>query len=292
MKKIPIDFNHELVRTNKFKAVLRFFNWQLRSRLFRRDFIHEWVGGSKFYVKSGETGLTQNIYVGLADFEDMSFLLHCLQEGDLFLDIGSNSGSYSILGGAVARAKVVAVEPVPEIYKRLLRNLEINQLNETSIALNIGLGAKLGFLTMTSTLDTTNHIIIGETQRVTTQVEISTLDEISRNISPTLIKVDVEGWEAEVLTGGLKTLQNPKLLGLILELNESGLRYGFSDAEIVETLKSFEFEPYSYDPLKRSLRRLPGKNRKGRNTIFIRDEVETMKRLKRAPRWEILGSSI
>lgn len=62
-----IDFNHELVKANKLKAISRFMIWQVKSRFFQRDFVHNRVDASKFYVKNGETGLTQNVYVGLAD---------------------------------------------------------------------------------------------------------------------------------------------------------------------------------------------------------------------------------
>lgn len=289
MKMFHIDFNHELVRSKRLNAFLRFILWQVKSRIFRRDFVHKWIEDSRFFVRNGETGLTQNIYVGLAEFEDMMFLLHCLQKNDLFFDIGSNSGSYSILGGAVAGANIVAIEPVRETYERLIRNLELNHLESSSIALNVGLGAESGFLTMTSSLDTTNQIVLGDTQKATTQVEIKTLDGISVNLSPTLIKIDVEGWETEVLRGGFKTLQNSRLLGLILELNESGLRYGFSDSGILELLRGFDFEPHSYDPLSRSLKRLDGKNPKGGNTIFIRNELEIMKKINDSPKRDILG---
>jgi len=133
---------------------------------------------------------------------------------------------------------------------------------------------------------------IRETQNATTLVEIKTLDEISKNVGPALIKIDVEGWESEVLRGGFKTLQNSKLLAIILELNESGLRYGFSDTQILEILSSFNFKPYSYDPFSRSLKRLVGKNPKGGNTIFIRNELEIMKRIMVAPRRNILGNLV
>jgi FkbM family methyltransferase len=292
MKMFYIDFNHELVKANKLKAISRFIIWQVKSRILRRNFVHNWVEESKFYVKNGETGLTQNIYVGLAEFADMSFLLHLLQEDDYFIDVGSNSGSYSILGGAVTGARVIAIEPVRETYDRLVRNLDLNCLETTSTALNVGLGSEFGFLSMTSALDTTNQIVIGETHSGTVQVEITTLDEIAKNLDPVLIKIDVEGWETEVLIGGFKTLQKPGLLGLILELNESGLRYGFSDSEILGILSGFGFAPYSYDPFSRSLKKLQGKNTKGANTIFIRNEVEVLERVKSSPRRNILGISI
>jgi FkbM family methyltransferase len=292
MKCNVLNFQHPLVTGRKISLLKRFIFWQLKSRILPKDHLHKWIEESEFYVRNGETGLTQNIYVGLAEFEDMSFLLHTLQEGDYFFDVGSNSGAYSILGGAVTHASVVAVEPVGETYERLLRNLVLNGLESSSTALNVGLGAESGFLTMTSALDTTNQIVIGDTLGSTMQVEIKTLDEIAINLNPALIKIDVEGWETEVLSGGTKTLQNPSLLALILELNESGLRYGFSDSEMLETLRSFNFEPYSYNPFTRSLLKLEGKNPRGGNTIFIRNEIEIRRRIEVAPKREILGTLI
>ncbi len=292
MKCNVLNFQHPRVIGRKISLLKRFIFWQLKSRILSKDHIHKWIENSEFYVRNGETGLTQNIYVGLAEFEDMSFLLHTLQEGDYFFDVGSNSGAYSILGGAVTHASVVAVEPVGETYERLLRNLVLNGLESSSTALNVGLGAESGFLTITSALDTTNQIVLGETLGTTTQVEIKTLDEIAINLNPVLIKIDVEGWETEVISGGVKTLQNPRLLALILELNESGLRYGFSDSEMLKTLRGFDFEPYSYDPFSRSLFKLEGKNPRGGNAIFIRNEVEIKSRIEVAPKREILGRLI
>lgn len=118
--RFPVNLNHELVKKSKIKAIARFISWQVKSRIKDRDFVHVWISGSKFYVRNGETGLTQNIYVGLHEFEDMCFLMHVLRENDLFIDIGANSGSYSILAGAVCRAKVISIEPVQTTYQRLV----------------------------------------------------------------------------------------------------------------------------------------------------------------------------
>ena len=292
MQIFHIDFNHELVKKHRVRKFLRFLLWQVKSRIFRKDFIHEWIDDSRFYVRSGERGLTQNLYVGLAEFDDMSFLLHCLQKDDFFFDIGANSGSYSILAGAVVGANVVAIEPVGASFERLKRNLVLNQIESSACALNVALGAEPGFALITSSLDTLNQIIVGDSQMATSKVEIQTLDEISANRIPSLIKLDVEGWETEVLRGGMKTLQNSNLLALILELNESGSRYGFSDLEIVNMLSKFGFEAFSYNPLNRELKLLDGKNPKGGNTIFIRNLAEVSKRLRTAPKRAILRNWI
>lgn len=75
------------MKDRKLRAIFRFVKWQIKSRLFFWDFIHSWVAESKFYVKNGETGLTQNIYVRLHEFSDMCFLLHLLRREDNFIDI-------------------------------------------------------------------------------------------------------------------------------------------------------------------------------------------------------------
>jgi thymidylate synthase len=62
------------------------------------------------------TGATGNIYAGLHEFEDMAFLLHLLRSEDMFADVGSNIGSYTILASGVVGAKSVAFEPVPSTY--------------------------------------------------------------------------------------------------------------------------------------------------------------------------------
>lgn len=119
-------FNHPLVASHKARGLKRFLFWQVKSRLQRRDFVYSWIGESKFYVKNGETGLTGNIYTGLYEFSDMGFLLHVVKKEDLIIDVGANSGSYTILAGAVLSAKTISVEPVPATFSRLVRNIELN----------------------------------------------------------------------------------------------------------------------------------------------------------------------
>ncbi len=290
MKILPIDFSHPLVVDAELQAIFRFVKWQIKSRIFHRDFIHRWVAESKFYVKNGETGLTQNIYVGLHEFFDMCFLLHLLRKEDQFIDVGSNSGSYSILAGSVIGARVLALEPIPSTYIRLVANFNLNCIESPSETMNLALGSLPGSVYMTSSLDTTNQIVFDQDSVQSIKVDIKTLDLVASDFVPTLIKIDVEGWEAEVIRGGFETLQTPSLVALILELNESGERYGYFDSDILEVLSDFGFRPYSYDPFRRTLQELPGKNPGGGNTIFIKNKGEVIRKIKTAPKREILGT--
>ena len=58
-------------------------------------------------------GATGNIYCGLHDFEEMSFLMHFLRAGDVFADVGVNVGAYSMLAASVG-ARAIAFEPAGE----------------------------------------------------------------------------------------------------------------------------------------------------------------------------------
>lgn len=151
--------NHPLNRENKFKSIARFAKWQIGSRLVPGAVVYDWVNGSKFLVRTGETGLTGNIYTGLHEFPDMAFLLHFLRSTDLFVDVGANVGSYTILPCSAVGAKGIAFEPIPSTYKRLVENMHLNHLDALVTCVNKGVGAKQGGIPFTSDTDTTNHAL-------------------------------------------------------------------------------------------------------------------------------------
>src|ERR1700681_3691909 len=118
--------SHPLNKYAKLSAIARIVKWQIGARLVPGDVVFEWINGSRFLVRKGETGLTGNIYAGLHEFPDMGYLLHVLREDDLFVDVGANVGSYTILACSVRRARGFAFEPVPTTYKRLFENIRLN----------------------------------------------------------------------------------------------------------------------------------------------------------------------
>src|SRR5688572_4540737 len=93
-----LDFvlSHPLTRDHPTSAVARVARWQFQSRL-QRDVTFNWLGGSRLIIRRGMTGATGNIYVGLHEFHEMSFILHLLRQDDLFADAGANVGSYTVL---------------------------------------------------------------------------------------------------------------------------------------------------------------------------------------------------
>ena len=107
------------------------------------------------------------------------------------------------------------------------------------------------------------------------------LDDVLCNEACRLIKIDAEGYEAEILAGATDTLRNPELIGLIVELNGAGLRYGHSNESVHNKLRSYDFAPFRYDSLKRSLHKESTYNTSGLNTLYLRN-VDAIERLVRA----------
>jgi len=252
--------------------------------------VFDWINGSKFLVRTGETGLTGNIYTGLHEFPDMGFLLHALRDEDLFVDVGANVGSYSILACSVVGARGIAFEPVPSTYNRLVENMRLNHLDQKVKCVNKGVGVQQGSIAFTSDTDTTNHALAaGEQCDKVVNVEVTSLDTALQGESPTLIKIDVEGYETPVLEGAQETFKNQSLHSVIMELNGSGTRYGYDESIILEMMFDYDFRNYSYNPLDRTLINLQGKNLNSGNTLFIRNKSLVEERLKGAPKVSIHG---
>jgi FkbM family methyltransferase len=279
---------HPLNRGSKLQSIARLAKWQIGSRLAPGAIVYDWINGSRFLVRTGETGLTGNIYTGLHEFPDMGYLLHVLRDGDLFVDVGANVGSYTILACAAVGARGYAFEPVPSIYRRFIENVRLNNLEGRVICLNVGVGSEEGTASFTSDMDTTNHVIAsGEQTDNVINVRICTLDDALRNESPALVKIDVEGYETPALQGAQETLKKPSLHSVIMELNGSGSRYGFNESRILEMMFDHGFKTYSYNPLARSLIKLNGKNLASGNTLFIRDYCLVLQNLASSPKIRI-----
>ena len=99
--------------------------------------------------------------------------------------------------------------------------------------MNIGLAEQKSSINFSSNLDALNHVVLQEKHNTSVvKVDVSKLDDILDHKCPIVIKIDVEGYELQVLNGAKKILDNPSLIAVIVELNGVGKRYGVDDEEI------------------------------------------------------------
>lgn len=288
LRTVSFIANHPLNSRNRLGALRRYVCWQIGSRLVPGSVAVSFVNDAKLLVGPGMTGATGSIYTGLHEFEDMAFVLHCLRRGDVFVDVGANVGSYTVLAGAVIGAKCFAFEPIPGSYGHLSRNINLNGIGGMVVAENIGIGGENGVLEFTAGLDATNHVVAeDEGGAESLKVVVKTLDDALGDAAPTVIKVDVEGFETNVVAGGDKALSSASLLAVLMELNGSGARYGFDETALHARMLEYGFGAFRYSPFERELIALGGKNSLSGNTLYVRDVGAVRERLRAAPAFSV-----
>jgi FkbM family methyltransferase len=195
-----------------------------------------------------------------------------------------------VLACAVRGARGYSFEPVPSTFERLKANIELNNLTAIANARNIGLSDHPSTLKFTTGEDCTNHVIgPGEVTAEAVSVPVETLDASLAGTCPTLIKIDVEGFETPVLNGAAKTLDCPTLHSIVMELNGSGARYGYDDTALARLLREKGFVTYEYDPFERQLTDTQGRLPQSGNALFVRNLALVQAKLQTTPRVTVHG---
>jgi len=166
------------------------------------------------------------------------FALRYLRAGDLFVDVGANIGVYSCL--ALQReAHVICFEPTPAAREVLLENL---RLNGTSFEVrSVALADTVGPARFRCDMESSNHLLLGpdacDVRSIL--VEVRRLDDELAGQRASLIKVDAEGFDLDVLRGGRRVLERDRP-PLLLEVwsGARGLR---------ELLVPMAYDFYRYD---------------------------------------------
>ncbi len=281
----PLDtlsfiLNHPLGRQHPLATLKRFARWQIISR-FHDETIIDWIDGAVLGVKRGMTGATGNVYCGLHEFVEMAFLLHLLRPGDLFLDIGANVGSYTILASKVCGTRSIAFEPDPAAVLSLRRNIALNAIEDRVSVEQVALGAHNGEVPFTVGLDTMNRVATANDQN-SQIVEVKRLDDIPGVRGAVFAKLDVEGFEDEVIKGGMSMLLSSNLLAIQCESHGPAM---------TDALIAHGFDEYFYDPLSRALSKKPF-GYKASNALFVRDAAQVTLRIEGSPRRKVYESVI
>lgn len=186
--------------------------------------------GFRLHLPPGDEVIAQDLRAqGAWDIETGDALREILRPGDLFLDLGAHIGYFSLLA-ASRGCRVLAVEPVPDTFALLNRNVELNGgFGEGEHAIEtFGYAVDVadGLATMTVRRRNTGaaHLIregaatIGE--RVT--VAVQTLPQILRGRRPDVVKIDIEGGELKLLRNNPSLLDHAR--AVVFEVNAAQLQ--------------------------------------------------------------------
>ena len=211
----------------KYKIV----NWgfqNVASKVISKTMKTTEVNGYKINVKLGEgrpIGGVVLLLLFMHEYEPTTtevFKQH-LKKDSTVIDIGANIGYFTLLAAQGAE-KVIAIEPESMNANDLRANVELNGFSNVEI-MKVAASNKSGIsqLNVSAGESGEHSLIVPKSRKYanTQEVKLVTIDDLYiRNIS--LIKIDTEGHEYEVIEGAIKTLQK-YYPPLIIEIWPEGL---------------------------------------------------------------------
>ena len=190
---------------------------------------------------------------GVYELGTVSLIKQLLKEGDVFIDVGANIGFLS-MAAAVAvgkKGEVLAFEPVPSTYDILVANRELNSLSQLQ-AFCVGVGSKSETVTIqTEDENRGGASILNKHNGSGIEIQVKKLDELITASPVSLIKIDVEGYEFEVLKGAEELIKRDRP-ALIVEYS-TGRENSDDSLEMFRWIK--ELGIYDFYKLKRGKER-------------------------------------
>ena len=199
------------------RPFLERLNTSVRKRFFGRDpsttsrIINCRYYGARFEVDLSDV-VGFEIAINRYEWRELQLMMAACERfrPDVFVDVGANLGLYTcVLGCKKLVPRMIAFEPDRENFSRLTDNLARNGLSAQVEAHGVAVGARFGSATLVPSAPTNRGMsrIDDEPSENAYDVTMVALDEmvphIGRNIA---IKIDVEGFEDEVLSGATQLL--------------------------------------------------------------------------------------
>ena len=175
---------------------------------------------SFLYQFSGSDNIGELLYWrGLSQFDPavMAKFAPLCRNARLVLDVGANTGLYSLAALSLNPAcQVFAWEPFHGNYERLQANMEANGFTDRCTLRQEAAASQSGMLPLYTHENWAMHSAVFERGGPVTQVAATSIDEVVPSGAPVdLVKIDVEGFEYDVLKGAVRVLREAKPVLLI-----------------------------------------------------------------------------
>ena len=212
--------------------------------------------GGRFDIVLPEAVSTQIWRYGFFEDDVCLFLLRSLRPGMVVIDVGAHFGFFSLLASELvgSEGRIVAVEPMPETFGRLARNVAINGPHDNITAINsaaYSMRTTLSFHDyglVYSAFDSAFGARSASSLRLHRQVFVDacTCDDLVSALAlprVDVIKIDAESSEMHVLRGAERTINqfHPRI---IVEVGDFDLAGVASSSELVRSLLAFGYRAY------------------------------------------------
>ncbi len=202
------------------------------------------------------------LMLGIWEPHITQFMIDNLHEGDVFLDVGANVGYFSLLASRIVQAQglVLAFEPQARLARLVRASLEMNAYKPISFVQAIAIGEREEVGTLGHMANSSGSSSLepgfGDGSRPADQVTVARLDTaiaeaqgtIGRSITPSMIKIDVEGYEYSVWRGMQQTIASLEKLTVLIEFSPG--RYvslGQDPSAFIADIRSHGFSIFALD---------------------------------------------
>ena len=224
------------------RALLRLAGHQFRARLLRRRAIARLGERSLIWVDLHRTSASKVMYANPPDLPEMQVWRQTMRGGGLFLDVGANVGAYTIWA-AECGAEVISLEPAADTFGLLLENVALNGYRVKAI--QAAAGAHCGTARFTAGRDSVNHL----DPDGPVEARLVTIDSLIGGRHVVGIKVDVEGFEIEVLRGCTRALSERRIGLIQLEWNAMSQQVlGTDRRPVADLLAQHGYQLFRPDP--------------------------------------------
>jgi FkbM family methyltransferase len=225
----------------RLRALLRAARYQARARLLGRRAVARLGERSRLWVDPHRTAASMALYANPPDLPEMLVWRRVLRDGGLFVDVGANVGTYTIWA-AEQGAEVIALEPAADTFGLLEENIALNGYRVTAV--RAAAGDHCGSARFTSGLDAGNSLA-SDGPVVT---DLVTVDSLIGDRLVTGMKVDVEGFEIDVLRGAARALADRRIGLIQIEWNQaSTFAVGTDRRPIIELLAGHGYRLFRPD---------------------------------------------
>jgi FkbM family methyltransferase len=166
------------------------------------------------------------------------------------VDVGANIGLYTFYFSqrVGAAGKVTALEPAPELRQALAKSLEKNRINNVEILPYAAGATESSMLLSLDPLNSGNNWVTPDepkNRQVKISVPLRRLDALELRPAPDFVKIDVQGWEVQVLQGMSGWIERNIKPPLFCEVSEAALQAAHASTEaLAKTLLGYGYEIY------------------------------------------------
>jgi FkbM family methyltransferase len=199
------------------------FQYGLKSPLVTVEYF-----GARIAIPARSTAIAAGLVGGFYEKRELEIYQALCSKSRTIVDVGGNVGLYACIGGlsmSSNRGQVVCFEPIADNLKLLEKNVKLNKLSQIIKVVPKAVGASRGKLKIYLARDNIGSHSAAESVAKSSnfeEVEMVNLDDYLKNYERLdILKVDVEGYEGQVLKGAKKILKrlSPSLFIELRPLN-------------------------------------------------------------------------